>query len=334
MKQAVQTSYRSSKRLHRALLLLPLTGLTHVLVHAAETYPSRPVRLIVPFAPGGGTDATARLVGQPLSEKFGQPVVIDNRPGAGTMLGTELTARSAPDGYTIMIASASHAINPTLYPKVNYDPLRDFRSITMAISFPFILAVHPALPVQSVKELIVYSRANPGKVSYASSGIGSTNHLAGEFFKRMAGIEMLHVPYKGGGPAMVDVMSGHVPLIFGTVVQTMPQVRAGKLKGLAVSSAKRAAFAADVRTISEDGLSGFDVTGWYAFVAPAAVPSSVVARLNQEMTAILRAAAVQERLLALGTEPWPTSPEQAQAFIGSEVLRWGKLIREAKITAN
>jgi tripartite-type tricarboxylate transporter receptor subunit TctC len=336
MKRAFQVSCKRRERIRLGLglMLLSFFGLLHMPLHAAEAYPIRPIRLIVPFAPGGGTDATARLVGQPLSERFGQPVVIDNRPGAGTMLGTELTARSAPDGYTIMIASASHAINPTLYSKVNYDPLRDFRAITMAISFPFILAVHPALPVQSVKELIAHSKANPGKISYASSGIGSTNHLAGELFKRTAGIDMLHVSYKGGGPAMVDVMSGHVQSIFGTVVQTMPQVRAGKLKGLAVSSAKRAAFAPDVRTIAEDGLPGFDVTGWYGFIAPAAVPSSVVVRLNQEMMAILRTAAVQERLLALGTEPWPTSPEQAQAFIGAEVLRWGKLIRDARITAN
>lgn len=334
MKRTSAAYVKTCTGLRLGLLLLPLAAMASVPVHAAEAFPSRPMRIIVPFASGGGTDATARIVGPSLSERLGQPVMIDNRPGAGTMLGTELTARSAPDGYTIMIASASHAINPTLYAKVNYDPVRDFRAITMAISFPFILAVHPALPVQSVKELIAYSRANPGKISYASSGVGSTNHLAGELFKRTAGVEMLHVAYKGGGPAMVDVMSGNVSSIFGTVVQTMPQVRAGKLRGLAVSSARRAAFAADVPTISEDGLPGFDVTGWYAFLAPAAAPASAVARLNQDMTAILRTPAIQERLISLGTEPWPTAPEQAQAFIATEVVRWGKLIRAAKITAN
>ena len=302
--------------------------------NAGEAFPTKPIRIIVPFAPGGGTDLTARIVGHPLSEKLGQPVIIENRPGAGTMLGTELAANSAPDGHTLMIASASHAINPSLYRKVNYDPLRDFTAITLAISFPFVLAVHPSVPVQSVKDLIAYAKANPGKLSYASSGTGATNHLAGELFKNMAGINMLHVPYKGGGPAMNDVIAGQVQMIFGTVLETMPQVRAGKLKGLAVSSAKRAAFAPDLRTASEDGLPGYDVTGWYAFVAPAAIPRPVLTKLNQEMTAILASPAVKERLLLLGAEPRPTSPEKAQAFIGAEVVRWGKLMRNARITAD
>ena len=288
----------------------------------------------MPFAPGGGTDLTARVVSQPLSERLGQPVVIENRPGAGTMLGTELTAKAAPDGHTIMIASASHALNPSLYRKVPYDPLKDFSAITLAISFPFILATHPSVPVQSTKDLIAYAKANPGKLSYASSGTGATNHLAGELFKNLASVDMVHVPYKGGGPAMNDVIAGQVQLIFGTVLETMPQVRAGKLKGLAVSSGKRAAFAPDVKTIAEDGLPGYDVTGWYAFVAPAAVPRPVLARLNKEMTAILSSAAVKERLTAMGAEPWPTTPEQGQKFIASEVERWGRLIRAAKITAD
>jgi tripartite-type tricarboxylate transporter receptor subunit TctC len=303
-------------------------------VCAAESYPTKPIRIIVPFAPGGGTDVTARLVGQPLAEKLGQPVVIDNRPGAGTMLGTELTAKAPADGYTIMIASASHAINPTLYRKVNYDPLRDFAPITLAISFPFVIAVHPSVPAQSVKELIAQAKANPGRLTYASSGTGSTNHLAGELFKRMAGIEMVHVPYKGGGPAMNDTIGGQVQMIFGTVLETMPQVRAGKLKGLAVSSGKRAAFAPDLRTASEDGLPGYDVTGWYAFLAPAAIPRPVLNRLNAEMTAILNTPATRERFLAMGAEPWPTSPEAAKEFIAGEVGRWGKLIKGARIAAD
>ena len=314
--------------------LLAALGQTPSLSYAAEAYPTRPIRIIVPFAPGGGTDLTARIVGQPLSQSLGQPVVIENRPGAGTMLGTELAAKSAPDGHTLMIVSASHAINPSLYRKVNYDPLRDFSAITMAISFPFVLAVHPSVPVQSMKDLITYAKAHPGKLSYASSGTGATNHLAGELFKNMAGINMLHVPYKGGGPAMIDVMAGQVQMIFGTVLETMPQVRAGKLRGLAVSSSKRAAFAPDVRTASEDGLPGYDVTGWYAFAVPAAIPRPVLTKLNQEMTGILASPGVKERLLSLGAEPWPTSPEQAQAFIGTEVVRWGKLIRGARITAD
>jgi len=303
------------------------------LAQTAAPYPAKPIRIIVPFAPGGGTDLTARLVGQRLSERFGQSVIIDNRPGAGTMLGTELALKSAPDGYTLMIASASHAINPTLYRKVNYDPIRDFAPITLAISFPFVIAMHPAIPVRSVKELIAHARANPGRISYASSGTGATNHLAGELFKSMAGIDMLHVPYKGGGPAMNDAIGGQVSMIFGTVLETMPQVRAGRLRGLAVSSGKRAAFAPDLPTAAEDGLPGYDVTGWYAFLAPAGIDRGVLARLNQEMTGALDYPAVKEKLLALGAEPWPTSPQQAQTFIAAEVARWGTLIKGARITA-
>jgi tripartite-type tricarboxylate transporter receptor subunit TctC len=321
--------------MHRLIVLPLIAALIHVPVsESAETFPTRPVRIIVPFAPGGGTDLTARIVGQQLSEQWGQPVIIENRPGAGTMLGTELTAKSAPDGYTLMIASASHAINPSLYRKVNYDPLRDFTALTMAISFPFVLAANPTVPIQSVKELIAYAKANPGKLSYASSGTGATNHLAGELFKSMAGINMLHVPYKGGGPAMNDVIGGQVQMLFGTVLETMPQVRAGKLKGLAVSSGKRAAFAPDLRTAAEDGLPGYDVTGWYAFLAPAGLKRPVLAKINHDMAAILASPAVKERLLSMGAEPWPTSSEKAQEFIGAEVVRWGKLIREARITAD
>jgi tripartite-type tricarboxylate transporter receptor subunit TctC len=316
-----------------AALVLLATLAQMSMALGTESYPTRPVRIIVPFAPGGGTDLTARLVGQRVAERVGQPVVIDNRPGAGTMLGTELTQKSAPDGYTLMIASASHAINPTLYRKVNYDPIRDFAPVTLAISFPFVIAAHPAVPVRSVKELIAHARANPGRISYASSGTGSTNHLAGELFKSMAGIDLLHVPYKGGGPAMNDAIGGQVSMIFGTVLETMPQVRAGKLRGLAVSSAKRAAFAPDLPTAAEDGLPGYDVTGWYAFLAPAGIDRAVLAKLNREITGALEFPAVREKLLALGAEPWPTSSQQAQAFIAAEVARWGALIKAARISA-
>jgi tripartite-type tricarboxylate transporter receptor subunit TctC len=249
------------------------------------------------------------------------------------MLGTELTMRSAPDGYTLMIASASHAINPTLYRKVNYDPIRDFAPITLAISFPFVVATNPAVPVRNVKELIAHAKANPGRITYASSGTGSTNHLAGELFKATAGIDLLHVPYKGGGPAMNDTIGGQVSMMFGTVLETMPHVRAGRLRGLAVSSGKRAAFAPELPTVAEDGLPGYDVTGWYAFLAPAGVNRAVLAKLNAEMTGALEFPPVKEKLLALGAEPWPTSTQKAQAFIASEVARWGALIKSTRISA-
>ena len=332
-------THRGGRVLHllnvsTVVLVLPGMFADTAVARSGEQYPAKPIRIIVPFAPGGGTDLTARLVGQRMAERVGQPVIIDNRPGAGTMLGTELTMRSAPDGYTLMIASASHSINPTLYRKVNYDPIRDFAPVTLAISFPFVIATNPAVPVRNVKELIAYAKANPGRVSYASSGTGSTNHLAGELFKTMAGINLLHVPYKGGGPAMNDAIGGQVSMIFGTVLETMPQVRAGRLRGLAVSGGKRAAFAPDLPTAAEDGLPGYDVTGWYAFLAPAGLDRAVLAKLNAEMTGALEYPPVRDKLLAAGAEPWPTSPQQAQAFISAEVTRWGTLIKSARISAD
>jgi tripartite-type tricarboxylate transporter receptor subunit TctC len=313
-------------------------GMTSALVQApiacsAETYPTKLIRIIVPFAPGGGTDVTARQISQPLSEKLGQPVIIDHRPGAGTMLGTELAAKSAPDGYTLLIAAAPHAINPAVYRKVKYDPIRDFAPITLAISFPYVIAVHPGIPVRNIKELIAYAKANPGRLTYASSGTGTTNHLAGELFNRMAGVQLVHVPYKGGGPALTDAIGGHVSIIFGTILETMPQVRNGKLRGLAVTSGKRAAFAPELPTVAEGGISGYDVTGWYAFLAPAGTPPGVVSKLNEEMTRILATPAVKERFLAMGAESWPTSPEKAREFIAAEVVRWDKLVKAAGITA-
>jgi tripartite-type tricarboxylate transporter receptor subunit TctC len=316
-----------------------LLGLCLILLNASVAaqsggawYPAKPVRIIVPFAPGGGTDVTARIVSQSLTEKLGQPVLIEHRPGAGTRIGTELAAKAAPDGHTILIVAAPHVINPVLYRGVKYHPVRDFAAVSLAVTFPFVLAVHPDLPVRSVKELVAQARTSARALTYASSGTGTTNHLAGELFKRMAGIELTHVPFKGGGPALNDVMGGHVALIFGTVLETLPQVRSGKLRGLAVSSAARAIFAPELPAVAEE-LPGYDVTGWYAFLAPAGTPRSVVGRLNEEITRILAAPETRERFLAMGAEPAPTSPEQAQQFIGQEFARWEKVIGEARITA-
>ena len=300
---------------------------------AAEVWPAKPLRIIVPFSPGGGTDITARLVAQPLSEKLGKPVVIDHRPGAGTMLGTELAAKAPADGYTLLLAAAPHAINPALHKRVKYDATRDFTAISLAIAFPYVIAAHPSIPVSSIRDLIAYAKANPGKLSYDTSGTGSTNHLAGELFNRMAGVELTHVPYKGGGPALSDAVGGHVALLFGTVLETLPQTRNGKLRGLAVSSGTRAAVAPELPTVAESGVPGYDVTGWYAFLAPAGTPREVVKKLNQEITRILATPAVRERLLSLGAEPSPSTPEKAQEFIAAELLRWDKLIKAARISA-
>jgi tripartite-type tricarboxylate transporter receptor subunit TctC len=309
-----------------ALVAVPSAG-------AADDYPLKPIRLIVPYAPGGGTDITARLVAQPLAEKLGQPVVIDHKPGAGTMLGTELAAKSPADGYTLLLAAAPHVINPALVKQIKYDALRDFTPVTMAIAFPYVITIHPSLPPRSIRELIAYAKANPGKLTYGSSGIGSTNHLAGELFSRMAGIELTHVPYKGGGPALSDALGGHVAMLFGTVLETLPQTRNGKLRGLAVSSGVRAAIAPELPTVAESGLPGYDVSGWYAFLAPAGTPRHIVAKLNEEITRILASPAVRERLLSLGAEPSPTTTEKAQEFISAELVRWDRVIKAARISA-
>ena len=297
----------------------------------AQAWPNKPIHIVVPFAPGGGTDVTVRIVGPRLGEALGQPVVVDYKAGAGTMIGTEFTARAAPDGYTIMIASASHALNPALHAKVPYHPTRDFQALSMGVSFPFVLAVTNALPVANVKELIAAARAGPGKLSFASSGVGSTPHLAGEVFKSMTGTSLVHVPYKGGGPALNDVIAGQVPVTFSTAVETLPQVRAGKLRGLAVSSAKRASMAPELPTIAEAGVPGYDVTGWYVFLAPAATPRPIVERLNAEITRILQTPATRDQLISLAAEPWPTTPAAAQDYVASETQRWAQVIRQANI---
>jgi tripartite-type tricarboxylate transporter receptor subunit TctC len=299
----------------------------------AQAWPARPVRIVVPFAPGGGTDVTVRIVSTRLQEALGQPVVADYKAGAGTMIGTEFTANAAPDGYTIMIASASLALNPALHRKVNYHPTRDFQAITMAVSFPFVLAATNALPVRSVEELIAAAKAQPGRLAFASSGVGSTPHLAGEVFKAMTGTDLLHVAYKGGGLALNDVIAGQVPLTFSTAVETLPQVRGGKLRGIAVSSAKRTPAAPELPTIAEAGVSGYDVTGWYVFLAPAATPKVIVDRLNIELTRILRLPAVSEQLLGVAAEPWPTTPSQAQETVAAETQRWAQVIAKARIRA-
>ena len=299
-------------------------------VHA-QAWPSRAIHLVVPFAPGGGTDATVRIVGPRLSEALGQPVVVDYKPGAGTMIGTEFTARAPADGYTIMIASASHALNPALHAKVPYHPTRDFQAISMGVTFPFILAVTNSLPVTSVKELIAAAKAEPGKLAFASSGVGSTPHLAGEVFKSMTGTDMVHVAYKGGGLALNDVVSGQVPLTFSTALETLPQVRASKLRGLAVSSSKRSAAAPELPTIAQAGVPGYDVTGWYVFLAPAGTPRPVIERLNAEITRILQTPAAREQMLFNAAEPWPTTPAQAQDYVASETTRWAQVIKAANI---
>ena len=298
---------------------------------AAEAFPSRPLRIVVPYAPGGSTDPIARLVGQQLTETLKQPVVVENRAGGGTMIGTELVQKSPADGYTMLLASSSHAVNPALYKKVNYDPVKDFQAVSLAMSFPLLLTVNPNVPVNSVKELVAQSQASPGKFAYASGGNGAANHLAGEMFKALANVDLLHVPYKGGGPALADHLGGQVPLMFGSIVQSLQQVKAGKLRALGVSGGTRSPLSPDIPTIGEAGVAGYNVTSWNAFVVPAATPAPVVAALNAEIVRALRLPATRESLASQGAEPMPSTPKEAQDFIAAEVVRWAKLVEKQRI---
>ncbi len=298
---------------------------------AAEAFPSRPLRIVVPYAPGGSTDPIARLVGQQLTETLKQPVVVENRAGGGTMIGTELVQKSPADGYTMLLASSSHAVNPALYKKVNYDPVKDFQAVSLAMSFPLLLTVNPNVPVNSVKDLVAQSQASPGKFAYASGGNGAANHLAGEMFKALANVDLLHVPYKGGGPALADHLGGQVPLMFGSIVQSLQQVKAGKLRALGVSGGTRSPLSPDIPTIGEAGVAGYNVTSWNAFVVPAATPAPVVAALNAEIVRALRLPATRESLASQGAEPMPSTPKEAQDFIAAEVVRWAKLVEKQRI---
>jgi tripartite-type tricarboxylate transporter receptor subunit TctC len=299
----------------------------------SQAYPIRPVRLIVPFAPGGGNDITSRAIAQQLTELFGQSVIVDNRAGAGGIIGTELIAKAPADGYTIGMGSTSSlSINPMLFRKLPYDPVRDFAPITLATSAPYLIAVHPSVPARSIGELIALAKAKPNSLRFASAGNGSIIHLAGEIFKSMAHVEMLHVPYKGMGPGMIDTLAGHVQVAFGPMVQTVPPVRAGQLRGLAVSSAKRSAVVPDIPTVAESGVPGYDVVGWYGLVAPAATPKPIVQRLNRDVVRVLQSKALKDRMAADGVEVGADTSEHFGAFIRSELAKWGKAVREAKVT--
>jgi tripartite-type tricarboxylate transporter receptor subunit TctC len=298
----------------------------------AQVYPSKPIRLIIPFAAGGGNDNVARLVGKSLSDSLGQPLVIDNRPGAGGVLGGELAAKAAPDGYTLFLGGVgSHAVNPNLNANLPYDPIRDFAPVVLLASAPLVLVVHPSVPADSFRAFVALARASPGRLNYASNGNGSSSHLAAVMFDSMTGADMVHVPYKGLSPALTDLLSGRVQLMFSSVVAILPHIRAGKLRGLAVTGAKRMPSMPELPTIAESGLPGFEASSWYGVLAPAGTPREIVVKLNAEFVKALAQPEVRTSLLADGAEPIGGTPEQFAAYIGSEKERLGKLIREAKI---
>ncbi len=301
----------------------------------AQEYPTKPVRLLIPAAPGGGADILGRLVGNKLSENLGQPVVMDYRPGAGGILATEMAAKAAPDGYTLLMAYiGTFGVNPSLYPKLTYDPVKDFAPVAFLSATPSMLVVHPSVPARSVRELIALAKAKPGTLNYASGGSATAPHLAGELFKTMAGVDMVHIPYKGSGPAVADLLGGQVSLMFNTMVQTIPHVQAGNLRALAVTGSKRSAVAPDLPTVAEAGLDGYEVVGWFGLVAPAATQKEIVARLNAETQKVLRSPDVKAKLDELGSEPTTiVTPEQFGAFIQAEIAKWAKVVAASGMKA-
>jgi tripartite-type tricarboxylate transporter receptor subunit TctC len=297
---------------------------------SAAKYPERPIRVIVPFAPGGGLDLTARLIGHRIGERWGQNFVVDARPGAATIVGTEIASRAPADGYTILMITTTFAINPSLYRKLPYDALKDFTPITQLNSQPNIIVVNPAFPPTSVKDLIAFAKAKRGEVTFASPGAGSAPHLSAELFQRMAGIEMIHVPYKGIPPAVTDVLGGRVHMLFTTTISAAPHLKAGKLRALALTSAKRLATMPDLPTIGET-LPGYEAEAFQGVIAPAGVPRPIVDKLASEIIATVKSPEVSQRFIADGAVPIGSSPQQFAAFLRSEMAKWGKVIREAGI---
>jgi tripartite-type tricarboxylate transporter receptor subunit TctC len=302
----------------------------------AQTYPSRPLRLIVPFPPGGSTDILARALSQKLAEGLGQPVVIDNRPGAGGSIGAEAAAKAAPDGTTLMMGHlGTLAVNAAIYKKLPYDPVKSFAPVCLMAIVPSVLVVNPSLPVSSVAELIAYAKKNPGKLAYGSAGSGSTSHLTTEYFKLATGTDILHVPYKGVGPMLTDLISGQLSMGLNGAPAVMPHVNSGRLRALAVSSLTRLPSLPNIPTLAESGaesgLSGFEANGWYGIVAPAGTPREIVARLNAEIRRIVATPELRARLDAEGAIPAADTPEAFAAFIASEIARWGAVVRRAGI---
>lgn len=294
---------------------------------AQQNYPTRPVRLVVPSSPGGGTDITARIIAPKLGEYLGQQVVVENRPGAGTMIGGEVVARAAPDGYTLLMGISTLAINPAIYKKVPYNALKDFAPISQVVSLPNLLVSHPSLPVKSVKELIAFAKSRPEQLNFASAGLGTSPHLSMELFLFMTGLKMVHVPYKGSGIGVIDVIAGHVPLMTPSTLTALPFVKSGKLRALGVTSAKRASGVSDIPTITEAGVPGYEAVQWFGVLAPASTPPAIITRLHGEVVHVLRSGDVKERLLGDGAESIGSSPEEFAAFIRSETEKWANVIK-------
>jgi tripartite-type tricarboxylate transporter receptor subunit TctC len=318
-----------------AAVLAALAALS-VAAHAAESesaYPTKPIRLIVPFAPGGGTDLTARAIAMKLTESLGQTVVADNRSGANGTIGADLAAKAPPDGYTISMISSSHSVNPSLMKKLPYDLVNDLAPITQATSQPYALVLHPSVPAKNVKELIALAKAKPGTLNYGSSGTGGLSHLSGALLASLADIQIVHIPYKGGSPALTDVIAGQIQMLYSTILQSHAHLKSGRLKALAVTTAKRSPAAPELPTMAEAGVKGYEVAGWYGIVAPLKTPRSIIARLNKDIVRIIHTPEIGEKMAADGSEPVGSTPEQFGTHIKTEVAKWRALIQKTGIRA-
>jgi tripartite-type tricarboxylate transporter receptor subunit TctC len=301
---------------------------------AQEPYPSRPVRFILPFPPGGGTDILGRLIAERLSAQLGQPVVTENRGGAGGNVGAEAAARSSPDGYTLVLAAPSLAISPSLYSKLNYDPVRDFSPVSLVATVPNVIITHPSVPAQTLQEFIALARARPGAMNFGSGGSGTSNHLAGELFNIVNGTRLVHIPYKGVNLAMQDVISGQIHLVVIGIPAAAPHIKAGRVRALGVIAPQRAAALPEVPTAAEAGLKDFDVTTWYGVLAPAGTPRPIVARLNAELVKIMHSPDTRQRLAAMATDPRTSTPEEFADYLKAEIAKWGDVVRKANLKAD
>jgi len=309
--------------------VLPLQGGFHLA--SAQEYPARTVRIIVPVSPGGGSDLFARVIAKKLTETWGQPAVVENRPGGGAIIGSEFVARSAPDGYTLLLVASTHAINPSFYKKLPYDPIKDFSLVGLVGETPNILVVHPSLPVRTATDLIALAKKRPGELSFGSAGVGQITHLAGELFKSMAKINVVHVPYKGSGAAEIDLAGGHVHYIIDSMPAAMPNVKSGKTRAVAVAGTRRSPSLPEVPTVSESGLPGYEMSVWLGIVAPAGTPPAVVSRLNSELVKVMAARDVGEVLFSQGAEPRTNTPQEFAAFMKSQIDLFAKIVADAGI---
>jgi tripartite-type tricarboxylate transporter receptor subunit TctC len=328
------------KPLRAPLRLLSLAALAAALLpgpvsaQAADAWPSRPIRFILPFPPGGGTDILGRIIAERLTASFGQPVVTENRGGAGGNLGAEAAARSAPDGYTIILVAPSLAISTSLYSKLSYDAVKDFAPVSLVATVPNVMVTHPSVPANTLAEFIRLAKTKPGQMNFGSGGSGTSNHLAGELFNIVAGVKLVHVPYKGVNLAMNDVLSGQIHLVVIGVPAAAPHIKAGKLRALALVAPQRAAALPEVPTVAEAGLPNFEVTTWYGILAPAGTPRTIVTRLNAELVKTMHAPELKERLAAMATDPATSTPEEFADYIKREIVKWGEVVRQAGLKAD